>query len=79
MATAFEWQVPTEARPEQGSYGFDLERTFASVVAIRTKVPSDAYTAEVLGTERSGNGVVIRPDGLIVTIGYLALEAKRCG
>jgi S1-C subfamily serine protease len=77
MATAFEWQVPAAARPQQTGYGFDLDRVFASLVSIRTKVPSDAFTAEVLGTERSGNGVVIRPDGLIVTIGYLALEASE--
>jgi S1-C subfamily serine protease len=77
MATAFEWQVPAAARPEQSAYGFDLERVFGALVSIRTKVPSDAFTADVLGTERSGNGVVIRPDGLIVTIGYLALEANE--
>jgi S1-C subfamily serine protease len=77
MATAFEWHVPAEAEPQQAAYGFDLERVFATLVGIRTKVPSDAFTAEVLGTERSGNGVVIRPDGLILTIGYLAVEAKE--
>jgi S1-C subfamily serine protease len=77
MATAFEWQVPAPARPQQAAYAFDLERVFASMVAIRTKVASDAFTAEVLGTDRSGNGAVIRPDGLIATIGYLALEANE--
>src|ERR1700730_11822191 len=77
MATAFEWHVPPEAEPQQAAYGFDLERVFATLVGIRTKVPSDAFTAEVLGTERSGNGVVIRPDGLILTIGSLAVEAKE--
>src|SRR6185295_6566702 len=29
-----------------------------------------------LGTERAGNGVVIRDDGLVVTIGYLITEAE---
>jgi S1-C subfamily serine protease len=77
MATAFEWTIPAAAQPQQSAYGFDLDRVFASLVSIRTKVPSDAFTAEILGTERSGNGVVIRPDGLICTIGYLALEANE--
>src|SRR5437588_258608 len=39
-------------------------------------VPEDAFTASILGTERTGNGVVIREDGLILTIGYLITEAE---
>ena len=38
---------------------------------------ADAFTAQALGTERRGNGVVIGKDGLIVTIGYLITEAER--
>ena len=36
---------------------------------------SDGRTADTLGTEREGSGVVIDDDGLILTIGYLILEA----
>jgi S1-C subfamily serine protease len=39
-------------------------------------VPDEAFTAGVLGTERFGSGVVIRDDGLILTIGYLITEAS---
>jgi S1-C subfamily serine protease len=39
-------------------------------------VADDAFTDEVLGTERVGNGVVIRSDGLVLTIGYLIAEAE---
>jgi S1-C subfamily serine protease len=46
-----------------------------SVVAVRASVPPDARTADSLGTEREGSGVVIGPDGLVLTIGYLILEA----
>src|SRR6202035_1689423 len=35
-----------------------------------------AYTAETLGTERAGNGVLIRGNGLVLTIGYLITEAE---
>jgi S1-C subfamily serine protease len=42
---------------------------------LRAEVPEDAFTAQILGTERLGNGVVIRDDGLILTIGYLITEA----
>jgi S1-C subfamily serine protease len=46
-----------------------------SVVKVRATVPSDARTARSLGTQREGNGVVIDAKGLVVTIGYLILEA----
>jgi S1-C subfamily serine protease len=43
---------------------------------LRAEIPDGAFTAEILGTERFGNGVVIRDDGLILTIGYLIAEAE---
>jgi S1-C subfamily serine protease len=45
------------------------------VVQIIAHVPQDARTAATLGTERQGSGVVIDDSGLILTIGYLILEA----
>jgi len=46
------------------------------MVGLSAQVPADAFTAEVLGTERGGNGVLIRDDGLVLTIGYLITEAE---
>jgi S1-C subfamily serine protease len=46
-----------------------------AVVHVETRIPPDARTASYLGTEREGSGVVIDSDGLIVTIGYLVMEA----
>ncbi|RVA23540.1 serine protease, partial [Mesorhizobium sp. M7A.F.Ca.US.001.01.1.1] len=48
-----------------------------SVVAVRATVPEDAFTAGALGTLREGSGVVIRNDGLVLTIGYLITEAEE--
>ena len=47
-----------------------------SIVAVRTSIPEDAFTARSLGTVREGSGVVIRNDGLVLTIGYLITEAQ---
>jgi S1-C subfamily serine protease len=47
------------------------------MVLIRAEVPEDGYTAANLGTERGGYGVVIREDGLVLTIGYLITEATQ--
>ena len=57
------------------NFSFDVDPLLSSVVALRTTIPQDAYTASRLGTERAGSGVVIGSDGLIVTVGYLLTEA----
>ena len=71
-----EWEIPANLQPDPEDYGFDLERTLKSVVGLRANVPPDAFTAGTLGTDRVGNGVVIREDGLVLTIGYLITEAE---
>lgn len=48
-----------------------------AVVSITAHVPEDAMSAGLLGTERTGHGVRIRNDGLIVTIGYVVHEAEN--
>jgi S1-C subfamily serine protease len=55
----------------------DISTIRRSVVAVRTSVPEDAYTANTLGTLREGSGVVISPKGLVLTIGYLITEADE--
>lgn len=47
-----------------------------SVVKIRSKAFADARTARSLGPSREGTGVVIDSEGLVLTIGYLILEAE---
>jgi S1-C subfamily serine protease len=71
-----DWEIPLNLRPDPDDYAFDLERTVRSVVGLRANVPADAFTAGALGTERGGSGVVIRDDGLVLTIGYLITEAE---
>ena len=50
---------------------------FRSIVSVRSSVPDDAFTAETLGMVREGSGIVIRDDGLVLTIGYLITEAEE--
>ena len=75
MASLTEWKVPAAVQPRLEDYSFDLERALSAVVGLHSIVPGDAFTADTLGTERAGNGVLI-DDGLIVTIGYLITEAE---
>ena len=74
MPSMSEWKVPPAFQPHTQDYGFDLDRALASVVGLNSIVPPDAFSAETLGTERAGNGVLI-DDGLVLTIGYLITEA----
>src|SRR5213075_476737 len=71
-----EWAFPVEMRPRPEEWRFDLEHALDSVVSVRAEIPEDAFTAQILGTERAGSGVVIRDDGLVLTIGYLITEAS---
>jgi S1-C subfamily serine protease len=65
---------PAEGRrPERGER---LTVDALSVVKLRSRAVADARSAATLGTQREGSGVVIGPDGLVLTIGYLILEAE---
>jgi S1-C subfamily serine protease len=77
MAESSEWVFPENLQPSAEAVHFDLDAALDSVLMLRAEIPEDAFTAGILGTERVGNGVVIRDDGLILTIGYLVTEAER--
>jgi S1-C subfamily serine protease len=72
-----DWKLPAAVQPKPHDYAYDLDRALSSVVGLSTRVPADAFTAEILGTERAGHGVLIREDGLVLTIGYLITEAEE--
>ena len=76
MAESSNWAFPDNLQPKPEDVRFDLEAALDSVVLLRAEIPEDAFTASILGTERAGNGVVIREDGLVLTIGYLITEAQ---
>ncbi len=63
-------------QPKPQDYEFDLDVALSAIVGVKVTVPADAFTAETLGTERAGHGVLIRKDGLVLTIGYLVIEAE---
>jgi S1-C subfamily serine protease len=71
-----EWIIAPELQPKAADYSYDLNRALGSVVGVRALVPEDASTADALGTERMGHGVIIRDNGLVLTIGYLITEAE---
>ncbi len=52
-----------------------LEQLLSGVVHIKTFITPDGRTTENLGREREGTGIVIDNNGLILTIGWLMVEA----
>src|SRR5712692_1274166 len=75
MPSLTEWKVPPAYQPRPGDYSFDLDRVLSPGAGQHSIITTDAFSADTLGTERAGNGVVI-DDGLVLTIGYLITEAE---
>ncbi len=72
MKPGEDWQL----HPSPRDLDFDLAERLASMVSLRSQIPDYALSAQSLGTNRSGNGVMIESSGLILTIGYLITEAE---
>jgi S1-C subfamily serine protease len=53
-----------------------LENLVSGILHIKATIDPDGRTAENLGREREGTGIVIDNNGLILTIGYLMVEAQ---
>ena len=70
-ATAARAATPAEALPSK----IDSEKLFAAIVKVSTRAIPDARSAATLGSEREGTGIVIGDNGLVLTIGYLIVEA----
>ncbi|MDA0237128.1 MAG: S1C family serine protease, partial [Proteobacteria bacterium] len=70
------WTFPQSLRPSSKNLTFNLSRAVNSVVKVRTAISAEAFTADILGTERIGSGVLINEHGLILTVGYLLTEAE---
>ncbi len=77
MAKPPHWAFPEALQPSAGDTQFNLARALDAMVLVRTVIPEDGFTADTLGTERGGYGVVIAEDGLVLTIGYLITEATQ--
>ena len=52
-----------------------LTELLSGVVRLKTFINPDGRTAKTMGREREGSALVIDSDGLILTIGYLMVEA----
>ena len=62
--------------PQKQDAGYEkLVAAANAVVGVKVKALPNARTNETLGEERTGSGVVIGKDGLVLTIGYLIVEA----
>jgi S1-C subfamily serine protease len=69
--------VPGLAAAQEQGQEVELSDVLGAMVMVRSEVADDARTAGSLGTRRVGSGVVIDAEGLVLTIGYLILEAER--
>jgi len=63
--------VPAAAKAQ----GSALDDLVSAVVKIKTFINPDGRSVQNLGREREGSGIVIDESGLVLTIGYLMVEA----
>jgi S1-C subfamily serine protease len=54
-----------------------VEKTQPSIVRFQAYIPEDRHSSRILGTVRQGTGVVINPQGYVLTVGYLVMEATE--
>ena len=67
---------PPEAAAQAALYKQLMDAAHA-VVGVKVKALGNARSNATLGQERTGSGVVFAPDNLVLTIGYLILEADQ--
>jgi len=70
--------IAAPATPDSDSAAYqNLIDAANAAVTVKTKALANARSNKTLGPERTGSGVVIAPQNLILTIGYLILEADQ--
>jgi serine protease Do len=62
-------------QPGSSSLPVEVVDVLPAVVGVQTTIPENRRSARTLGSEREGHGTIIDREGLIVTIGYLIMEA----
>lgn len=62
--------TPLPAQPRE------LEQLLTAVVRVKTFIEPDGRTVDTLGQKREGSGILIDNEGLVLTIGYLMVEAR---
>jgi len=68
--------APAKKQAEEApETSIDAERLYGALVRVQTVAIPNARSNATLGREREGTGTVIGKDGLILTIGYLIVEA----
>lgn len=68
--------TPSSTAPPEARWQA-MRQASDSVVGLQARAVEGARSISSLGAERSGSGVVIGADGLVLTIGYLILEAEQ--
>lgn len=69
-------QAKSAAATRNATIEVDAEKLFAAIVKVNVRATPGARSSASLGPEREGTGIVVGDNGLILTIGYLIVEAE---
>src|SRR5262245_56745808 len=75
LVAALSLAMPVAAGAQSAAPSSALEDLLGAVVGIKTFINPDAGSVRNLGREREGTGIIIDESGLVLTIGYLMVEA----
>lgn len=67
--------LPAQAQDKGVGAEREASDVLSAVVRVRAKILSNARSAESLGLQREGSGVLVR-EGYVATIGYLVIESE---
>ena len=67
--------LPAQAQDKGIGAEREASDVLSAVVRVRAKILSNARSAESLGLQREGSGVLVR-EGYVATIGYLVIESE---
>ncbi len=80
LALLLAWAAPGLVHAQSGdveSQSRALQRASTAVVGVKALAVDEARSNQTLGRARQGSGTVIDAQGLVLTIGYLILEAEQ--
>src|SRR5262245_4598379 len=75
VAAAIALTAGTPAAAQSTAPGSAADELLSAVVQLKTYINPEGRTVKGLGQQRAGSGIVIDDKGLILTIGYLMVEA----
>ena len=79
MSEKTRWEIPSAQQPRPDEVGFDLSLALRSIVSLHAQIPEDGFTAQTLGSERTGSGSSFPSPGWCSPSATSSPRLRTCG